>query len=290
MMSNPEPAEASLPIWVHLEDLRVFLLRSFAVIGLAAFLTFMFAEALIGVLQMPVFVQHSPAQVKRLEMERVYNSSDYPLAYSVDQNDYLIPANSYIDIQRERPQNNLTLLSPIEGMLASVKVALWVGLGVTSPVWGFFLLQFIYPGLKPKEVKVVVPFMLFSLLFIIAGLLFAYFFTIPLANQYLFNFNSKLGINSWSLLQYLDYTLLLLIANAIGFELCAILLFAVYLGRIPPETLTSKRRHVIVGAFVIAALLTPPDVLTQFLMAVPMLIIYEIAILLAKVRRRITSQ
>jgi sec-independent protein translocase protein TatC len=108
--------------------------------------------------------------------------------------------------------------------------------------------------------------------------------TIPAANSYLLLFNANLGLNLWTLSNYLDYTFLLLIGNGIAFEIGLILLFLVHLGVVSAEFLASKRRHFIVIAFILAALLTPPEVMSQILLAIPLIGLFEASIFYAKLR------
>ena len=87
------------------------------------------------------------------------------------------------------------------------------------------------------------------------------------------------------LTHYLDYTIFLLLANGLAFELCVLGLFAVHLGLVTAEGLLAKRRVAIVGAFILGALLTPPDVLTQIMLAIPLIVLYEGIILYARLKR-----
>jgi sec-independent protein translocase protein TatC len=182
-------------------------------------------------------------------------------------------------------QKGLVVLGPLDGFLTALKTSFWAGLVTTSPIWTFFIMGFIAPALNPKERKWVLPFIFFSLLFLSLGMLFSYYVTIPLANQFLSSFNEEIGINMWTLSSYLDYTLILLLSNALAFELSVILLFLVHYGVISSERLIGLRRYAIVIIFILAAILTPPDIFTQLMLAIPLMIIYELAILYAKFRR-----
>ena len=117
------------------------------------------------------------------------------------------------------------------------------------------------------------------------GCAIAYCFTLPLANEYLTFFNSSIGQNAWTLNHYVNYVLFLSFGHAIAAELALLLFVLVHYRFLSPEWLISKRRYMIVVAFILGALLTPPDVLTQILLAVPLMGIYEIAILYAKWRK-----
>ncbi|MEX1013505.1 MAG: twin-arginine translocase subunit TatC [Waddliaceae bacterium] len=171
--------------------------------------------------------------------------------------------------------NQLVLLGPTDGLTTILKVCFWSSAAVTSPLWSLFLFQFISPALKENQRRFVIPFFITSFALLTAGILFAYHLTIPLANELLFGINQTIAENLWTLSSYLDYSLGLLFANAIAFEAFVILFFLVHLGSISHTQLKSKRRHVIVAIFTLSAILTPPDVLTQLLLAIPLTVLYE---------------
>ncbi len=181
-------------------------------------------------------------------------------------------------------QNGLVVLGPLDGFLTALKTSFWVGIVSTSPIWILFIMSFIAPALETKERRWITPFVVLSLFFLSMGLAFSYYITIPISNQFLSSFNSEIGVNMWTLSSYLDYTLILLLSNALAFELSVILLFLVHFGKISAETLIGMRRYAIVSIFILAAILTPPDIFTQFMLAIPLMIIYELAILYARFR------
>lgn len=182
--------------------------------------------------------------------------------------------------------DQLLILGPIEGFQTALRTCFWCGLTVTSPIWIFALLRFIHPGLRESERRLIVPFLATSGVFISLGILFAYFVTIPLANHYLYAFNSSIGQNQWTLQNYLDYTVLLLLANALAFEVAVAMLFLVHSGWLSAAWLRDKRRLMIVLIFILSAILTPPDVLTQLLLAFPLMALYELLMIYADWRER----
>src|SRR5947207_3024004 len=97
-----------------------------------------------------------------------------------------------------------------------ISILILIGLGILLSL--FFFLQFIAPGMRKREKNLLIPFFGLSLLFLGLGLLLAFFVTIPLANQYLYSYNDNIGLNLWSFSYYLDYTIILLMANALAFE------------------------------------------------------------------------
>lgn len=156
------------------------------------------------------------------------------------------------------PSHSLALLSPQEGLMTVFKLSFWIGVLATSPYWLFALLGFIRPGLNKPEKSGLAFFLLLSALFIALGVSLALFVTIPLANNYLYEFNSSIGINLWGFSSYVDYLLILLFAHGATFEIGALLLLLIHLQIIQWQTLADKRRHAILFALIVGAILTPP--------------------------------
>ncbi len=179
---------------------------------------------------------------------------------------------------------SLVILGPLDGMLSILKLSFWMGLVLTAPGWLYFIFKFIQPALNPMEQTVSLPFFGLSLLFMLPGGALGYFVILPMANKYFFAFNSEIGINMWSLSYYLNFTLFLLLASALSFELGALFFILVHYNLISLENMVGKRRYVILAAFIAGAVLTPPDVITQFAFALPLIALYEIAILYARWR------
>lgn len=292
------------PFWEHISALRNTLLWTALVIVLGTIGAFCFYREVFAFLTSPLHSTHQTTfQHQEIRRERIFNSSSNPQIYTVpidaDTNPilspgtqkvalhaFLIPAGGYLEFNRFISAEPLIALSPLDGITASIKTSFWVGLVGTSPIWLYFVLQFVWPALRPQEKWLIFPFLLLSFLFLGAGLLFAFFFTIPMANHYLKAFNDGIASNFWTIAHYMDYTVSLLLANAFAFELFVVLLFLVHLGVLSASAMIQKRRHVIVGAFIIGAILTPPDILTQFMLALPLIALYECAILYARLRMR----
>lgn len=185
-------------------------------------------------------------------------------------------------LRQAEPQAQLALLSPIEGFMASLKLSFWAGLIGTLPFWIYPIIKFIIPGLHTQERQMILPFMIGSFFSLCLGMIVAYSLTLPMAIAYFYQYNSAIGLNLWSLSAYLDFTLLLLFGHAVVFECALALLFLVHYGFVGAEGMRSKRRIAIIAAFVIGALVTPPDVPSQLMVALPLIGIYELGIIYAR--------
>jgi len=286
-------------IWDHVGELRKTFIAAITVIVVGFSIAFYFSNLIISFFSWPL--NQSGPHRNEIKIEKISNLSSSDQVYSLASNEkvasisgakeispntYLLSPQSSLSVEKTINHEHLVILGPLEGMMISFKVSFWVGIVLTSPIWIYFILNFIAPGLRKKERKLVLPFLLLSICFLSAGFALAYFLTIPLANQYLLSFNNAIGTNLWSLSNYLDYTLILILANGLAFELALILLLLVHFEFISAQTMADKRRHMIVIAFIVGAILTPPDVLTQFLLAIPLILLYELTILYAKLKPR----
>ena len=275
--------------WDHVSDLRKTVLQAFAVLVLALVLTLYFYQGILGFFTAPLY-RDGELQKKTVTSIEIFNTSQAVQNYKLASDERLvgssleIPAGKSIIVEKISPWNNLVVFGPIEGMLIALKVSFWTALVFSSPLWGFLLLRYLLPALHPAEKRALAPFLLLSALFIGGGLVLAYTVTIPLANAYLQAFNSSIGTNLWSLSNYLDYTLFLMLANAFAFELAVVALFLVHLGVLSAEFLAGKRRYAIVAAFILGAILTPPDVITQLMLAIPLILLYELTLLYARIK------
>ena len=175
-----------------------------------------------------------------------------------------------------------------EAFFTYLKVSMFAGGFVTFP---FLMLQiwlFVSPGLFPNEKKTVLPFLIASPLLFIMGGAIVYYIVLPLAWTFFLSFQSSSDETVLPVMleakvgDYLNLVMVLIFAFGLCFQLPVIMAFLAKAKMITAKTLVSKRRYAIVGIFVVAAILTPPDVISQFSLAVPLMALYEISILLVR--------
>jgi len=196
-----------------------------------------------------------------------------------------------------RYDGHLAYLKPQEGFLVFIKVALIVGLFLASPWVAYQLWSFVAEGLYPHEkkwVRVVAPvtFVLFA-----AGVLFCYFVILPWGLDFLIGFGVDMAIPGMaagekavkptiSVGEYVSFFLTISILLGLVFQLPLIMFFLDRLGLVRARTFARYRRHFLVGAFVAAALLTPPDPVTQIFVAVPIVLLFESGLLVCRLAAR----
>ena len=180
--------------------------------------------------------------------------------------------------------NNLQFDTLTDPFFTHIKASLFAALFFTFPLSLSQIWLFIRPGLFKREKTVVWPFLLLSYPLFIGGALFFYFLVFPFAVEFLVNFDKTL-VPSLRVGDYLSFTIRLLFVFGLVFEMPLVSLLLTRLGIITPEYLSRSRRYAIVIIFIAAAILTPPDVITQVMLAGPLLILFEISILVSRIAR-----
>jgi len=179
--------------------------------------------------------------------------------------------------------HSLVFIAPMEPFVITLKIAVFGGIVLALPMLLLQAWQFTSSGLKEKEKKYLLVYVPFSLLLFLGGASFAYFLVIPIGLRFLLSFGSGFLQPMISISKYLSFIILMILAFGIVFELPLVSLFLVRIGIISPQFLARNRKVAIIAIFVLAAILTPSiDAFTQILMAVPLIILYEASIWLAK--------
>ena len=153
------------------------------------------------------------------------------------------------------------------------------GLLISLPFLVFFLGLFILPGIRDIEQRLIRRISLFSGALFILGVYMGYEITLPLALDLMLKMGGLLGGESiWFYSKYITFSLQLLLAFGLSFQLPVVILILGKMGLVGSAQLREKRRHVMVGLLILAMLLTPPDLLTQLLLAAPLILLYEFCI------------
>lgn len=175
------------------------------------------------------------------------------------------------------------VLTPYGIMLLYMEVVLVAGLIIAMPFVLYQLWQFIAPGLLPTERKYVWWIIFFTSICFLSGVVFAYFVLIPTALKFFAGFGTDTFELNVSADNYISFLLSLILGAGLVFELPMVSYFLSKLGLLTPAFMRKYRRHAIVGILIISAVVTPtPDIITQSLLAAPMIFLYEISIFISK--------
>ncbi|MGA8178829.1 MAG: twin-arginine translocase subunit TatC [Desulfobacterales bacterium] len=170
-----------------------------------------------------------------------------------------------------------------EAFFTYLKVAFISGIILSTPVIFYQFWKFVAPGLYDKEKRLLFPIVALSTLFFIGGAFFGYFVVFPFGFKFFLGFASDTIRPLPSMREYLSFSTKMLLAFGLVFELPLIITFFARMGIVSVDLLKKKRKYAILIIFTVSAILTPPDVATQIMMAVPLMVLYEVSIVGAKI-------
>lgn len=175
----------------------------------------------------------------------------------------------------------LSTRAPMEGFSIIMQMCMMGGLMMASPFILFFIGQFIAPALSERELKTVLPVCGTAMVLFMLGAAFSFFLLVPSTLKVAWEINQFLGYNAlWTPQSYHSLVMWLVLGVGASFEFPLLIVLAVYLGFLKVATLRKYRRHAIVVIFIVAAIVTPtPDPVTQLMMATPLYILFELAII-----------
>lgn len=253
-------SQAEMSFLDHLEQLRMHIIRSIAVIFVAAVAVFLAKDFVFGTV---IFGPKNPDFITYRLLCRL---ADF-LCF-------------------EPTPFNLITRDLGEQFMVHFKSSIWIGLVIAFPYvfWEFW--RFIRPALYPAEQKAATGVVLICSLLFTLGVLFGYFILAPFSISFLAGYSVG-AIVTPTLASYVEYMTMLTIPIGLVFELPVVAWFLSRIGILTPSFLRNYRRHAIVAIFILAAIVTPPDVTSQFIVGLPLILLYEVSILIsARVEKR----
>jgi sec-independent protein translocase protein TatC len=283
--------EQGMTLTEHLEELRRRLTRSVIAVVVGFAVCYGFSKRLFDLLMQPMNrVLQQQDGTERLLAPDFFDQLGAALNRSLHEIEFpyqdQIPA--FIELLRQTMDRTLETgyfqyTNPPEAFFTYLKISVVAGIFLVSPYIFYQIWGFIAPGLYKHEQRLMIPIAFFSALFFVTGALFGYFIVFPFGFEFFAGFTTQDIHFIPKLNEYLSFALKLLFAFGIVFELPLFIFFLARLGVVTAASLRKKRKYAILIIFMAAAILTPPDPFTQSLMAGPMIILYELGIVVAMV-------
>ena len=177
-----------------------------------------------------------------------------------------------------------------EAFFSTLRISFFTSVIVSSPIWLWMLIGFVIPALSKKQKIIFFFISIFCIIFLISGFLFSYYLLIPISLRYLLSFAKEELTSVISINYYLDFFLILFFATGVGFQLPLILLFLCKINVVHYKLLAKGRRWAVIIILIVGGILTPPDIISQVGLAVPLYLLYELGIALGFIFTRKHSQ
>ncbi|TLD83793.1 twin-arginine translocase subunit TatC [Helicobacter trogontum] len=179
-------------------------------------------------------------------------------------------------------KGKLIQVAPAEYLFVAIKVSFFAAFVISVPIVFWQLWLFVAPGLYKHEKKLILPFVFFGSFMFALGLFFCYEIVFPLIIRYVLAFGNEVVEANIASDEYLSFFIRIMLAFGFVFELPVMAFFLGKIGLITDNTLKRSFRYAVVAIFVVAAIVTPPDVISQLLLALPMVVLYGVAIIILK--------
>jgi len=273
---------ANMAFLDHLEELRWRIVKALAAVFVGAIFCFVFSDPIVKILTRPyeeaVFsleAQRSSNAVQAVE-NLVRKWFDLP-------NPELEPVQELTELP---PGRRLQALKPMTYFYISLQIAFIGGLILALPAVFYQVWRFIAPGLLSREKRLMIPIISLSVFCFSIGALIAYWIVLPLGLRFFLALEPPDMTSQWAVDEYIGFVLRLIMGFGIVFEMPVMALFLAKIGLLTADRMRSIRRYAVVGIFILGAIFTPPDPISQILMALPLLGLYEISIWICKVSQR----
>jgi sec-independent protein translocase protein TatC len=173
----------------------------------------------------------------------------------------------------------LIYTGPLDKFMAHIKISFLGGFILTCPIWIYQIWKFIAPGLYKKEKRYIAGFIASGTLLFLIGVSFSYFIVFPMAFKFLMTFGGDVDKPMITIAEYLSFFLTTTLMFGASFEMPLIISILGMMGIVSQKFLKEKRRYAIMGLAILSAIITPPDLLSMLMMLIPLVILYEISVL-----------
>jgi sec-independent protein translocase protein TatC len=281
--------DSEMPFLEHLEEFRKTVIRVFIALVVGMVISLPFADHVIRILRAPAepYIEKSVEDVLnksavQLRIDSEAFSTNALITAEDGQRYYQVDADVILPDTVKKVKTGVIRLQfsePAAAIKMWLTVTFFTGLLLSLPFVVFFIGLFVMPGVREVERKLMTRISVFSGGLFLVGIYMGYRITLPLALQLMLKIGGQLGGESiWFYNKYIAFSLQLLLGFGVAFQLPVVILILGKMGLVASKGLRTARPYVVVGIFVLAMILTPPDVMTQILMAVPLILLYEFCI------------
>lgn len=305
---EPAAGRSHKSFWAHLEDLRQVLLRSLIAVGVALMLCLTFVDRLVAIVEYPLrnidlfekpqptvsfeigSTRLGPYAVTREQFAGLPAGATPHAVFQVQSTTIGGQQVAALRLMPDAPRADVSPLrvrlhnfGPAEGFFVAFHVAFYSALILSAPFWMYFMGSFVFPALKQNERQAIFPWLGWSVLLFLVGVLSTYFILLPVALRASVAYSDLLGFDGldWRADDYISFVTHFVFGMGLGFQFPIVVLFLVKLGVLTHAMLAKYRRHVCVLSFILGAVLTTPEVITQVAMAIPLYLLYETCIWIA---------
>jgi sec-independent protein translocase protein TatC len=262
-------SDESMSFLDHLEELRRRIIISLIAIVICLFISLWFRDQAVEIIRRPADIPLN-AQLANWIDRSVGSDGSFMAFLSI-----ALRAKAASTVQ-------LNKIGPGEAIMAFLKITVTFGVLLASPVVLYQVWAFVFPALTQQERKFALPLFLTIVSFFLVGAVFAYFIVLPVVVQFAADLFSSSGVgNLWSIDRYVSFAAGVILAFGVAFELPIVMAFLSRIGVINAQGFRERQRYAVMFIFVAAALLTPADVLSMLLMAIPLILLYQLGIFLA---------
>lgn len=242
------------PITEHLGELRKRILISLGTVAIAFSVCFYYSESIFSILKMPL------QNILKLSLSKPYFAFE--------------PTKNVVE---------LFFFEPAEALWMHFKISFIAGFILSTPVIFYEVWKFVSPGLLLKEKRYALPFVFVTTFLFLLGSLFCFIIVLPFAINFLLTYKTENMKPMLSVGKYIDFCMKFILGFGAVFELPVLLVFLTKMGIVSTEFLSKNRKYAVLMAFIVAAVLTPtPDAFNQTLMAVPIILLYEVGIIASR--------
>lgn len=262
-------SDASMSFLDHLEELRRRIIIAVIAIVICTLISLWFRDSAVQIIKRPADIPLN-AQLANWIDRTVGSDGSFMAFLSIE-----LRAKAASTVQ-------LNKIGAGEAIMAFLKIAVTFGVLLASPIVLYQAWAFVFPALTQQERKFALPLFLIIVFFFLVGAVFAYFIVLPVVVQFAAGLFANVGVgNLWSIDKYVGFATGMLLAFGVAFELPIVMAFLARIGVINAQGFRERQRYAIMFIFVAAALLTPADLLSMLLMAIPLILLYQLGIFFA---------